>query len=275
MMKVKIIKGKHWYIDKVGQVFEVNNRENEGVYRLIDGNNKYFPIFKEDAEIIDDGKECNNCEYYSSDDLKSNCYVGGFLDCPDNNFKNWKEKIEEEKGCRTCNRGIREIGDPICMDIECVMGTWNKWEPIKKEIDKTCSSCKHAYGLSDCNYIMVCENSSHWDLKSKKNNKEQIIPGVGKESETTVNNQGGKQSKLIYAFDAIDPQAMFAIAKVLQEGREKYGYDENWRKISPNDHYNHLLTHLNAWKSGDKTDEHLAHGLCRMMMLYATTEELR
>jgi len=95
------------------------------------------------------------------------------------------------------------------------------------------------------------------------------IPGVGPDAETVTNKQGGKQSKVLYAFDALDPKAMFAMCKVLHEGRLKYGDDENWRKIPAREHINHAIIHFMAYLAGDRTDEHLSHAMCRAMMATA------
>lgn len=79
---------------------------------------------------------------------------------------------------------------------------------------------------------------------------------------TTVNDKGGAQSDIPVRFDLIDARALFEMAKVLDSGAKKYGED-NWRLIDVNDHLNHLLMHAYAYLSGDETDEHLSHILCR------------
>lgn len=78
---------------------------------------------------------------------------------------------------------------------------------------------------------------------------------------TKTNEQGGSQSD-IPRFDLIDANAMFAMARVLDQGARKYG-DENWRLVSVRDHLNHLLMHTFAYLAGDESDEHLSHILCR------------
>jgi hypothetical protein len=85
---------------------------------------------------------------------------------------------------------------------------------------------------------------------------------VSPDAATTVNEQGGKQSLVPVRFDLIDAKAMFAMAAVLHEGAEKYGAD-NWRLIPVEDHLNHMIMHGYAWLSGDRTDDHLSHALCR------------
>ncbi len=78
----------------------------------------------------------------------------------------------------------------------------------------------------------------------------------------TVNEKGGAQSDIPVRFDLIDANAMFEMAKVLDHGARKYGA-ENWRKIDIPSHLNHLLMHTFAYLSGDETDDHLSHILCR------------
>jgi hypothetical protein len=91
---------------------------------------------------------------------------------------------------------------------------------------------------------------------------------VGQDAPTVTNEQGGKQSAMLYRFDLIDPAAMFAMAKVLAQGADKYGVD-NWRKIGTQDHINHMLQHVYAYLAGDTTDDHLAHAMCRAMFALA------
>ena len=98
------------------------------------------------------------------------------------------------------------------------------------------------------------------------------MKSVGTDAPVVTNDQGGMQSAVEYRFDLIDTSAIFALAEVLAIGAKKYAPD-NWRKISPNDHLNHMLIHAMAWKAGDTQDDHLGHALTRAMMLYATAKE--
>ena len=98
-----------------------------------------------------------------------------------------------------------------------------------------------------------------------KNNK---IPGIGREAPTVTHNNGGKQSQTPYAFDCLDPVAMFAMCKTLEEGRKKYGRD-NWRKIKIRSHLNHMIIHAFAYLAGDTQDEHLEHMAVRAHMALA------
>ncbi len=81
---------------------------------------------------------------------------------------------------------------------------------------------------------------------------------------THTNIKGGSQSYIPVRFDLVDGKAMFAMSAALHEGAEKYGAD-NWRLIDIEDHLNHLIMHAYAYLSGDRTDQHLSHIMCRAM----------
>ena len=95
------------------------------------------------------------------------------------------------------------------------------------------------------------------------------IKGVSPDTEIVTNKDGGKQSKSEYGFHLIDTDAIVALAEVLQIGANRYARD-NWRKIPSEEHFNHMMVHYYAWKSGDTSDDHLGHMFCRAMMVYAT-----
>jgi hypothetical protein len=87
------------------------------------------------------------------------------------------------------------------------------------------------------------------------------------------NEKGGGQSHIPVRFDLIDAKALFEVAAVLHEGAEKYGAD-NWRLIDTDDHLNHLLTHVYAYLSGDRSDDHLSHAVCRAIFALAVEIEV-
>lgn len=91
---------------------------------------------------------------------------------------------------------------------------------------------------------------------------------VSPDAPTTTNEKGGVQSHVPVRFDLIDGKALFAAAAVLYEGAEKYA-PGNWRLISVRDHLNHLLMHTYAYLSGDRTDDHLSHAVCRAIFALA------
>jgi 5'-nucleotidase len=91
-----------------------------------------------------------------------------------------------------------------------------------------------------------------------------VVPGLGKDAPIHVNAHGGKQSKLNYRFDLIDPLTMFTMANILHDGAETYG-TWNWRRISVEENLNHALSHIFAHLAGDQQDDHLGHAFCRVM----------
>lgn len=92
-----------------------------------------------------------------------------------------------------------------------------------------------------------------------------LVTGLSPDEPVLTNELGGKQSQVPYRFDLVDPLAMFAMCKVLDEGFRKYGNDENWRRITVQDHLNHMLAHAYAYLAGDTSDDHLSHMACRAM----------
>lgn len=101
------------------------------------------------------------------------------------------------------------------------------------------------------------------DEHSSKKESENFLKRVASpDAPLTTNSKGGSQSDIPVRFDLIDAKAMFEMAKVLDYGARKYGAN-NWRLISIEDHLNHLLMHTFAYLSGDTSDDHLSHILCR------------
>lgn len=97
------------------------------------------------------------------------------------------------------------------------------------------------------------------------------VVGVGPEAPTVTNERGGKQSASPYRIDLIDPRVLLEQGEILAKGAAKYG-EENWKNLSEREIINHALVHILAWLAGDRTDNHLGHGACRLLM--ARTLEL-
>lgn len=78
-------------------------------------------------------------------------------------------------------------------------------------------------------------------------------------------------------YDLISPYGLARLAATYAEGADKYGGD-NWRKGLPwSNILNHLIMHVESWKAGDRTEDHLAHaawGLFALMEYETTHREL-
>lgn len=70
---------------------------------------------------------------------------------------------------------------------------------------------------------------------------------------------------LLESIIRLEPKFLEIIAKVLEEGADKYSRN-NWRLIPAVEHFNHALIHLYALIEGDTQDDHYAHFLTRIAM---------
>lgn len=122
-----------------------------------------------------------------------------------------------------------------------------------------CSHCQHPYGDHDTQ-CSRCGCLCWVPVPSE----------LGPEAHTVVNEAGGKQSELHWRFDLMDPDALFALAGILDHGERKYGA-ENWRRIGVESHLNHALVHIYAYLLGNDEDDHLGHAFCRLMMAKAVS----
>src|SRR5712664_3135525 len=70
-------------------------------------------------------------------------------------------------------------------------------------------------------------------------------------------------------FDLIPFEFLEAVAMVLTAGAARFG-DYNWKRGGKEfflDAWNHAFVHLQKFKEGDESEEHLAHLACNVMFL--------
>lgn len=78
------------------------------------------------------------------------------------------------------------------------------------------------------------------------------------------NKYGGRQSHIAARYDLIPADVLQKVAGVLAEGAKKYGED-NWKKITVEEHINHAIAHLFLYLQGDTSEAHLLNATCRVM----------
>jgi hypothetical protein len=97
---------------------------------------------------------------------------------------------------------------------------------------------------------------------------------VGPDAPIVENERGGKQSHVSYRYDLIPPEVLAVLARIYDYGVKRYDPD-NWKKISTEDHLNHVMVHLVAYRAGDRSDDHLGHMMWRAQAaLYTAIHDL-
>jgi hypothetical protein len=136
----------------------------------------------------------------------------------------------------------------ICKNCE------NYYTGDTSAVNKKCLGC---YMSADPNI-----KPGNWEPRIHATLNTDIVTGVN----------GGKQSKINTSFSLVPHKALLAIGKVMAEGAKKYPKD-NWRKLTPDEIYDHAMEHLINWKiTGDM--EELEHFVTRASMLYEVVVDM-
>jgi predicted nucleic acid-binding Zn-ribbon protein len=88
-----------------------------------------------------------------------------------------------------------------------------------------------------------------------------------------VTPDGGIHAHVEGRYDLIPPEAMKAIAMVMEEGVQNGRDASNWRKVPYEVQINHALAHLVAAMMNETDEDHLAHCLTRLAMSVAVRKE--
>ncbi len=91
--------------------------------------------------------------------------------------------------------------------------------------------------------------------------------GLSDNQPIETNESGGIQHERPYRSEALFFKALLAVSNVRYEAVVKRGYaDENYKSIPKYEHVGRCLTHLFAYMSGDKSNDHLSHAATRLLM---------
>lgn len=154
-MKIKIIKGEHWYTDRVGEIFDVGQHNKVGQWKVIKGSEKDFPIYKVHTITVEEiEKGCVTCK---NGTRNKGCMCWD-QQCTHGIWEKWKPVYKEKviKECINCKHDYYATEkDDYC--TSCKMHS--EWEPIEKEIVKKCSNCGY---VKPCNRCRNFDNYPHW-----------------------------------------------------------------------------------------------------------------
>ena len=84
-----------------------------------------------------------------------------------------------------------------------------------------------------------------------------------KPGDLVVNASGGAQSALHGNPKLIPAEALLRLSHVCAEGAGRYA-ENNWRRISFEDHLSHALEHVFLYMNGDRSEDHVGHALTRL-----------
>jgi hypothetical protein len=75
----------------------------------------------------------------------------------------------------------------------------------------------------------------------------------------------GRMNRSPYQSELLPAKAILRASEILSKHVTSHGRD-GWREIAPDVLVGRALTHLLQWQAGDRSEDHLAHALCRCLM---------
>lgn len=94
------------------------------------------------------------------------------------------------------------------------------------------------------------------------------VHGLEPDAPMTTNADGYKTRASPYRFELLPTDAVLAVCAIFTSGAKDHG-DWNWLKGDAKHHVGKACTHLCAWLTGDRSDDHLTHAGCRILMAIA------
>ena len=118
-----------------------------------------------------------------------------------------------------------------------------------------------------CNNVgITCEYCWNREMP-EKGKTESKGNGLSDDLEIKTNESGGKQHDRPYRSEALFFRALMAISSLRHDAVVNKGYeDENYKLIPKREHIGRALTHIFAYMAGDKSNDHLCHAACRVLM---------
>lgn len=133
------------------------------------------------------------------------------------------------------------------------------------DLDKEINDCEMRFNFATIDndqYKMGYYKGMANCLKLLKNNT------YGPDIEKSQYPQSAEPNEYRY----IDADWLDNIAAGLTAGANKYG-DGNWRTIHATEHAARAMRHLNLYRAGDESDDHLINASMRVMMAYVVDRD--
>lgn len=146
-------------------------------------------------------------------------------------------------------------------------------EKISDSFNGGCKGCPIEYGYEKrspqlCYGVVQGRCDKCWDREMPEEQKEKKEQnGLSDDLEIKTSESGGKQHDRPYRSQALFFRALLEISRLRHDAVVNKGYeDENYKLIPKKEHIGRALTHIFAYMAGDKSNDHLTHAACRVLM---------
>lgn len=146
---------------------------------------------------------------------------------------------------------------------------------ITKEPDKTKEAMMVRVECGACGWAIerpVEEHANHPFIACPSCGNSDIKETFRADKEWDSHERDSLQSLRPYRFDLIDPKAMLCLAGIMHDGLKDHEPD-GWRELPIEDHLNHAVGHITAYRAGNRELDHLGRAFARLMMAVAEEKE--